>query len=354
MKNIKVGLITFHDTNNFGSYLQTYGLSRAIEDLGYECEIIDYQCESIVTREIPKPFLFTLNPKQIIIELLFNIRKRTKYKKLKQFLQDNASVKFRCDRSNIAEINAHYDKFVVGSDIVWGLDITKNDLTYFLDFVQNREKKIAFSSSIGNKWSESERIILKPYLEDFSNIAVREDEAAEWISEIIEKRPEVVCDPTMLIDVATWKSFVSDKYSSHNYVLVYFTTRESINDALRYAKRLSLPVYVINYSLPIRGVKNVRPDNMSDFLSLINNASFIFTGSYHGFLFSIYFNKQFAYYNRAHKSRMNTLASRFGVEGHDGALYDVLKMEPIDYSLVNKDLEIYRKKSIDVLESFLK
>ena len=50
---MKVGLITFHDTTNFGSLLQTYGLYRAIEKCGAECEVIDYQCKSIVERELP-------------------------------------------------------------------------------------------------------------------------------------------------------------------------------------------------------------------------------------------------------------------------------------------------------------
>ena len=30
---MKIGLLTFHDTNNFGSYLQTYGLYKKIIDL---------------------------------------------------------------------------------------------------------------------------------------------------------------------------------------------------------------------------------------------------------------------------------------------------------------------------------
>ena len=58
---MKVGLITFHDTTNFGSLLQTYGLYRAIEKCGAECEVIDYQCKSIVERELPRKVQFTPN-----------------------------------------------------------------------------------------------------------------------------------------------------------------------------------------------------------------------------------------------------------------------------------------------------
>ena len=38
----KIGLITIHDTLNYGSLLQTYALYKAIESLGVEIELIDY------------------------------------------------------------------------------------------------------------------------------------------------------------------------------------------------------------------------------------------------------------------------------------------------------------------------
>ena len=37
----KIGLITIHDTLNYGSLLQTYALYKAIESLGVEIELID-------------------------------------------------------------------------------------------------------------------------------------------------------------------------------------------------------------------------------------------------------------------------------------------------------------------------
>lgn len=83
---MKIGLLTFHDTNNFGSYLQAYGLYKKIEDLGYKCDVVDYQCESIIEREIPKPFNFTLNPKKLIIEILLMPNVRKKYRNLLCFL----------------------------------------------------------------------------------------------------------------------------------------------------------------------------------------------------------------------------------------------------------------------------
>lgn len=350
---MKIGLLTFHDTNNFGSYLQTYGLYKKIKDLGYECDVVDYQCESIIEREIPKSFHFTLNPKKLIIEILLMPSVRKKYKNLQCFLHNNMTLSERVFKDTVSILADKYDKFFVGSDIVWGLDITRNDTAYFLDFVKNKNKKYAFSSSIGNPWNVKEKALIRPYLSEFCGIAVREEESAEWVEELIGKHPNVVCDPTMLLKGEEWAKHASNKYKGKRYVLVYFPTEENMRDAKAYSRKYDIPCYVINQSLPLKGVTNVNPVTMADFLSLFLNATFVFTGSYHGMLFSIYFNRNIAYYNRAHKSRMNTLANRLSIQNREGSEYDIFEMEPIDYSKVNAAVEEYRNYSIKVLREML-
>lgn len=349
---MKIGLLTFHDTNNFGSYLQTIGLYKKIVDLGCNCEIIDYQCESLIKREVPQPYKFSISPKAIIKDILWGRYLRKKYNNLKTFLKNNAQISVPYYKDSIANSKNLYDAFVVGSDIVWGMDIIEGDTTYFLDFV-NDKKKTAFSSSVGNPWKNEEKSLLKPLLSDFNYIAVRENESADWVEELTGKRPNVVCDPTMLLTTSEWLEYTSGKYEKDKYVLAYFPTAKSLEDAKRYAKMHHLKCWVINHGLPIKGVTSVKPDCLQDFLALFKNAQFVFTASYHGMLFSVYFNRQFAYYNRAHKSRMNTLASKLSVLDREGTEYDVLKMPEINYLNVNKAVEDYRNYSIDCLKQLL-
>ena len=242
---MKIGLITFHDTNNFGSYLQTYGLYKKIVDLGYKCDIIDYQCESIIKRELPKPFKFTLNPKKLLIQILFAPTFKRKYKNLISFLHKNMTLSERVTRSNVEIVAEQYDKFFVGSDIVWGLDIVENDTAYFLDFVNESHKKFAFASSIGNPWNVEEKELVKPYLATFSSIAVRENESADWVEELIGIKPYVVCDPTMLLEPSEWQKYASNKYAGQKYVLVYFPTDANLKAAKVYAETHNIPCYVI-------------------------------------------------------------------------------------------------------------
>ena len=70
-------------------------------------------------------------------------------------------------------------------------------------------------------------------------------------------------------------------------------------------------------------------------------------------LFSIYFNKQFVYFNRAHKSRMNTLAKKLGVAMCAGEGKDVLQMKEIEYSSINRKVKEFRNESLEVLHKFV-
>lgn len=352
---MKIGLITFHDTTNFGSLLQTYGLYKKVKDLGYDIDVVDYKCENIIKREIPKPFRLALNPKALVKELLIESVKRKKYKALSRFLHDNMSLSAQCDRSSVGQMSAKYDKFIVGSDIVWGMDIIDGDLTYFLNFEKNGHKKTAFSSSIGNPWSIQDKEKIKPLLEYFNYIAVREDESAGWVEELTGKHPAVVCDPTMLLEAQEWLKHTYIHCDKGEYVLVYFDTKngDCLKSAIRYAEAHKLRVKYINYGLPQRGVQNVKPVSLEDFLSLINDAAKVVTASYHGMLFSIYFDKQFVYFNRAHKSRMNTLARKLQVQDCDGEGKDILEMAEVDYRTVNNAVEAYRAYSVGCLKQLL-
>lgn len=353
-----VGILTFHDTNNFGSLLQTYGLYKKITDLGYECEVIDYQCENIIQREIPKPFTLLQSPKKILLDIFLGTAKRKKYKNLSKFLREKMKVSPRYTKENIKDADDRYDKIIVGSDIVWGLDITGEDYTYFLDFCEESSKKYAFSSSVGNEWGVINQGTISQLLKQFSYIAVREEEAADWIENLIDNRPDVVSDPTMLLTSNEWLKQVAigdtSKYTKQ-YVLVYF--ENSNGDCLRAAKQLAkeknLSVKYINYGLPQSGVDNIKPKSLEDFLSLIYFANHVVTASYHGMLFSLYFNKQFTYYNRAHKSRMNTLSKKLEVSYRNGGDANIMQLPSVNYCIINKNIDDYRMKSICVLKKIL-
>lgn len=57
-----------------------------------------------------------------------------------------------------------------------------------------------------------------------------------------------------------------------------------------------------------KNCKNIKPTHVEDFLALILNAQCVFTASYHGMMFSIYFQRPFYFYNDSHGSRFDSVA----------------------------------------------
>ena len=142
------------------------------------------------------------------------------------------------------------------------------------------------------------------------------------------------------------------KYTEE-YVLVYFDSPGSkcLKDAINYAEKKKLKVFYINYGIHAKNTKTVKPTSLEEFLGLIKYATTVFTASYHGMLFSLYYNKQFYFYTRAHSSRVISLAKILGVQERLGDL-EIVNTD-IDYSLVNKKIECFRNQSIEILGEML-
>lgn len=351
----KVAILTFHRTTNFGSALQTYGLYKKICDLGYSCEVLDYTCEAVEKREKVKIVIDLSKPRITVRNILYGPHLQKKGKKLSEFVQQRMTLSAPYTKKNIHDSNEVYSKFVVGSDIVWGRDITQDDYTYFLDFVNQNNKKYAFSSSVGDYEIRENEDNLAELLRRFSRIAVREKEAIQWVYKISGKNSEFVCDPTMLLTLDEWENAIKPKVYYGDYVLVYFNNGDGkcLSDAITYAKFHNKRVLLFNYFKPVHGVENIKPTSLEEFLGLIKYASMVFTASYHGMLFSIYNHKQFMFYTRAHKSRVLSLANQLKVLECCGDEKNIENYELIDYEKVDSALQEFRFNSIQILREML-
>lgn len=354
MKNI--GLITFHDTTNFGALLQTFGLYQKLNNEGYNCTIINYQCANIIRREKPKHFRPSLSLKNNLAYLLNEPGKWKKYKEMQRFCElymPNMTNQY--DRDTIKELKENFDILLVGSDMLWGLDVTDNDYTYFLDFAPNEILKISYGTSIGKEWTDKEKKTIKQYLSRFHYISVREEETADKLQKLLETKPDVVCDPTMLLEEEEWKPFISDRFKNSNYVAVYFDSDDgkALEDAKKYASSKGLDVYFCSMGWSRGGYKIQKIYSIEDYLSFLYYAKAVFTGSYHGLLFSLYFHKELFYYKRKPISRMESLAKIICVECRDSDKKEIDSLAKLDYAKVDTNICNYREYSLSKLYSAL-
>lgn len=355
----KIGLLTYHDTINYGSLLQTYATYRAIEEItgnSRSVELIDYKCAEIAKRETIYSLSSCRTLSDIIKSILWNSSLKKKKEAFWRFIDQNMKLSKSYTLDTIAEVNRMYDIFLVGSDIVWSLDITGHDYTYYLDFADDDKKKVSFSSSVGTKWIDEDEEQIRKQLNRFDEICVREQMAKEWIQPIVEKEVHVTCDPTMLWTGEDWKKMQEEAYAPKGrYVLIYLRTddQKNVSDGIEYARKHNIPAYYINYGKPVLGAKTVRPESIERWLALFANADTVFSASYHGLLFGLYFHKNVFYYNRGNKSRMLSFGKEFDIEYREGNGINLQKDIPICYEAVDKIMEKKRAYSWDMLRKLV-
>lgn len=339
---MKIGLLTYHDTTNYGATLQCVALANALQLLNADCEVINYQCNSIVKRELP--YIELNGSFRNFLGSLYRYPSRwIKHLFLHKFLSQNCKISPKYVLETIEKANEVYDSFIVGSDILWNLEINGYDYTYFLNFVLDDTKKNSYGTSSGGEWGRDDVPVVCNYLSKFTKIAVRESFTAAFLNKCIDMNIEVVCDPTMLLESSYWKNFIK-KNSAKDYVLVYLPNKKCLNDARLYAQKNKLRLKKLHcYS------------SMQDFFTAINNAAVIFTGSYHGLLFAMYFHTNFFYYNFQDTFRMDFLKDKFGIGVYDATHVDnIAVLSAPDWKELDRKIADFRVKSFDYLRSILK
>lgn len=356
-KSIKVGIITIHDTLNYGSSLQTFGLYYGLKKVNLDVEVINYRCEAIYRKEF-LPFRNVNILKRVILNILRGGGYRKKTRLFKKFYDNNIKLSnIVYDKNTISNSLSVYDVFVVGADMVWNPKITENDYSYFLDFVKDKNKKKAFSSSSGDISAFDNNKCLFELVNDFSYISMREDVTAKYLSEKLNRTVDHLQDPTILLDDKILNR-LAVKPKRNRYVLVYYSDLNGkiFKDAIEYANEYNLKVLYINMGRDIDGVESLFVPSIEEFLGLIKYADVIFTSSYHGLLFSLYYNKQVWYYSNNQMSRLDSVARSYGLQNRNGteffSLYDKMSYDYINSKLKDYRSEYYNKIN-DVFCTFL-
>ena len=124
-KNLRIGILTFHKSINYGSVLQAYALSKTLKDAGYSVEIIDYEPQRY--EEIYSLYLKNNSLHHVLSNVLKRFPYRVAYKNrvnaFKNFRQTYLPLskeKYFFD-SDLEVLNDRYDVLIVGSDQVWNV-----------------------------------------------------------------------------------------------------------------------------------------------------------------------------------------------------------------------------------------
>lgn len=363
---MKIGIYTFHYENNYGAMLQAYATQKILQAMGHDVEFIfqrrDYHIKA------NNYAVLTLNPKSWI-KFVYAQSHPAIRKRLKNFRTFHSRLRLSRLYRHVSELHEQppdYDVHLVGSDQVWYLrEKIQKERYFFLDFLPANSCKISFSSSLGSSsvWPGNIPIV-KSALSDFVALSTREIEGAKILSELIDREVQDVLDPCFLLDVKNWEKISRLPPCPQEYILCYgFDDSESSRAMLLSIKRrMKLPLVFVSSSglLKPNGVDYfIKSAGPADFVGLVNEAKFVFSGSYHGVVFSVLFRKSFFVVSHPTKNmRISSLLAKLGLMSRQisepTAIDDFLEKDIfIDYAYYDRIIMESISSSIEWLETAL-
>lgn len=259
----KIGILTYHYSNNYGGVLQSYALYRYLESQVVDVEIIDYVPSSYKPDNLIHNILTTLglrknplnvDPSDFIPRSMARrIRAKKVYNHVIGYAFDSFrnlcfKLSVRVDENDINAILSEYCSIIVGSDQIWNPS-QRDKPEYFLGFDEFKGKKVSYAAdSTTAEVSEEHLDKLKRELGDFDSISVRNEHSQKFVETVIGEKVPIVADPTLLWDFnELGQGFMSD---SEPYILVYVLGKDingSNEKAIEKIKRVygDLRVYAV-------------------------------------------------------------------------------------------------------------
>lgn len=367
---MRIGIIThYYKSENYGGNLQAYALCKVLKKLGHQAEQISFH------RSVSKNLKFRISEsvtkfialRHICVNRQLRIRK-------KAIIGFNESViphsKLYTEK-NIQNSLEHYDAYITGSDQVWHPSAYCD--AYLLSFVPNTKIKLSYAASIATDFLPDQlKKKYKKELDTFHAISVREDSAVQLLHRISIHDAIVTLDPTLLLDSEEWEAILEPYPINEKYIFCYFLGDDLLerNIATTYAEKHGLKIVTLPYLL---GKFRRCDEDFGDFklydvspgkmLSLIKNAEYIFTDSFHATVFSLIFKRQHFVFPRAGAQsmsvRIETLTKLCGTQDYFCNTPDKATMEyidslsSIDYSEMFNEYQTMKKDSVRFLQENL-
>ena len=374
---MKVGILTILNVNNYGAELQCCALYRKLQQLGYDAEVINFlfgiHPEHVFDgekRTVPIPLKQLIKVKLLpVVQNMFCMFHQ-KNKRLRNKRFDEFHAKYNHLTSTVYpsvkslyEAKFNYDVLCIGSDQVWNYMKGYSLEPFFACFDKNNTKKITYASSIGlSSLSVEAEQVFKKELASFAYISVREQQASEILEKLLNRKIDVVLDPTLILNKQEWIEVAKyDMCPKEKYLLVYIVTIKPCDYVLTLARHIAKQrnlkiVRICRDAYPEHSgsdVEEILTAGPSDFVGLFSKAEFVVTNSFHGTVFSINFSKPFYSVIKSHhstNSRLTSILKKLGLEDRIVPVGSQLPMiSDIDFSDPSAKLEAERKLSIEYI-----
>lgn len=349
---MKIAVITFHWSTNYGAVLQAFALQTYLSKQGHNVEIIDYYPD-----RYKKNLLNAFKTKHLSA-IPNRIKEISKEKAIAHFRNKALKTTRHFSKSKeLSVISESFDCFICGSDQIWNPSFTqyaerKCSFAYFLDFVPADKIIASYAGSFGVS-SYPEHLInsIGDKFRKFDFISVREKTGVDIVKKCGINEVSLVPDPTLLLDAQDYLPYLAKDSNVKPYAFLYMLHGMKIsNDS-------EISQYLKNSKLDM-----IVPDNytIEQWLTAIYTSEIVVTNSFHGIVFSILFNKKFIALTidgSGMNDRIHTLLERLGLSSR---VYDGKNTnfdDEINWDEVKTRLDEFRKdgyKYIDKITYYKK
>ena len=307
---MKVCTITCHDVYNHGASLQAYALMMYLKKGGHHVEIIDYKPDylsnhyKLFSIDSPKWKLnFITKFMYLTLKLPLRIIALQRKKSFDNFTSEYLNLTNTRYSSN-EELKDNLpiaDAFICGSDQIWNtLHKNGKDPAFYLDFVPDDKIKLAYAASFATDTiSDENKPMIREKVNRLDGIGVREKSGVNILKTLNIDHSVNVIDPVLLLSKEEWNDLGEKKFKE-KYILIYDFDNSKVikNLALEIAKEKGYVIYSINPGKVNYANKYFKYAGPETFISLIRDASFVISNSFHAAVFSVIYKKNFAIVNR--------------------------------------------------------
>lgn len=300
---MKVGIITVCDNDiNYGAFLQMYALKEYLEEIGHTVYIIQ---PPINENGFKRTFYeykkqYNLKKNYLLLRKVWRLF-RLAEKKIRLIFEErkynNFCVNHHLHFLSIEDAQKECEIVILGSDEIWNIRNSSVASPFYFgkDFIGKRIFSYAVSAGDSTEKEFGGRKDVNYFLENMEDISVRDSNTRHIIENIVEKKCDVVCDPTILIE--TDRLMTENFTRKKPYLLLYVwdINECEISNLKRFAEENDLEIVCTmggrNYSFADESV-NISP---LAFGKAIQNAKYVYASTFHGCIFSI-LNKKRAVY----------------------------------------------------------
>lgn len=347
---------------NYGSALQTWALNQAINKLGYHARLIDYCPDILADKDPLNPFANMWDQDEEsrrMCELTLPAI-RENYTKFTHFYNekfDKTTGKY--NSKNFEQVVEEVDGFVCGSDTIFCTEEFGFDDGYFANYdCMKNGYTVAYAASFGDpNFDDGTYPILNDRLQNFRALGIRENLMIPYVKEHTDVPVQKVLDPTLLLTSDDYDTIAEPPIEQEKYLLLYSRRfNKAMEDyAIELAKKNGWKIVEISLRATNaeKGHKMFYSAGVEEFLSLVKNAEFVVTNSFHGMIFSVQYRREFVVFSRHQcDTKIEELLELFGLS--DRMLVSGNEIYgSIDYEDVHYRIAVEREKSMEFLKAEL-